>query len=122
MIDRNLELRVKVEGENTSTDAAPPFETEWPKSVVPLEALERTLYAMADRATGTIRDAGDVWILELQPKPSAIDAAAMGHLLRQEVNDQSLRVKIAEKTDPLRNLVFAMAFSRSGLVDPTAKR
>lgn len=118
MIERSFELRVKEPDEIVAIDSAPAFDTEWAKAVVPLEALERALYALADRATGTIRDAGDVWILELEPRASAPDAISLQHRLRQEVNDQSLRVKIAQRTDPVRNLVFAMAFSRSGLVDP----
>ena len=122
MTNRSLELRTKTVDETVVSDATPAFESAWVKTVVPLEALERTLYSLADRATGTIRDEGDVWILELQPKTSVPNAADLLHLLRQEVNDQSLRVKIAERTDPLRNLVFAMAFSRSGLVDPPAER
>jgi hypothetical protein len=33
------------------------------------------------------------------------------------VNDQILRVRIARETEPLRNLVFALAFSQTGLVE-----
>jgi hypothetical protein len=32
------------------------------------------------------------------------------------VNDQILRARIAKETEPLRNLVFALAFSQTGLV------
>jgi His-Xaa-Ser system protein HxsD len=95
----------------------PSFETEWSKTVVPLEALERALYALADRATGTIRDHNDLWVITIQPRNAKADLDSLGHALRQEVNDQTLRVKIAERTDPIRNLVFALAFSRSGLVE-----
>lgn len=42
--------------------------------------------------------------------------------MRQEVTDQTLRVRIAERTDPIRNLVFALAFSRSGLTDADGAR
>jgi His-Xaa-Ser system protein HxsD len=100
----------------TDPDAVSSFETRWAKATVPLEALERALYAMADRATGTIQDGGDEWVAEMHPRAVRADTASLGHLLRQEVNDQVLRVKIAERTDPIRNLVFALAFSRSGLV------
>lgn len=92
-------------------------ETTWPKSVVPLEALERALYALADRATGSIDDGGEHWVLTLQARAHGADLDSLSHALRQEVNDQTLRVKIAARTDPVRNLVFALAFSRSGLVE-----
>ena len=39
------------------------------------------------------------------------------HRFRAEVNDQILRVRIAKETEPLRNLVFALAFSRTGLAE-----
>lgn len=91
--------------------------SEWAKAVVPLEALERAIYALADRATGVISDDGSLWAVTLHPRSSEIDIASLAHALRQEVNDQALRVKIAERTDPVRSLVFALAFSRSGLVE-----
>jgi hypothetical protein len=42
--------------------------------------------------------------------------ADLAHMLRAEVIDQTLRVRIARETEPIRNLVFALAFSRTGLV------
>ena len=39
------------------------------------------------------------------------------HRMRSEVIDQSLRLRIARETEPLRNLIFALAFSRTGLSD-----
>jgi hypothetical protein len=38
-----------------------------------------------------------------------------------EVNDQILRMRIAKETEPLRNLVFALAFSQTGLVEGDAE-
>ena len=43
------------------------------------------------------------------------------HRFRAEVNDQILRVRIAKETEPLRNLVFALAFSRTGLIEGDAE-
>jgi His-Xaa-Ser system protein HxsD len=91
--------------------------SDWSKSTVPLEALDRALYAFADRATGVVDDVGDVWRVELHPRGVVADAEVLSHLFRQEVNDQKLRLSIAARTDPIRNLVFALAFSRSGLVE-----
>ena len=39
------------------------------------------------------------------------------HRFRAEVNDQILRARIAKETEPLRNLVFALAFSQTGLIE-----
>ena len=37
------------------------------------------------------------------------------------MNDQILRVRIAKETEPLRNLVFALAFSQTGLAEAEAE-
>jgi His-Xaa-Ser system protein HxsD len=93
------------------------FDLSWDKATVPLEAVERALYALADQLTGAVVDEGASWCLTAHPREPHADVAALGHRLRQEVNDQTLRVRIAERTDPVRNLVFALAFSRSGLIE-----
>jgi His-Xaa-Ser system protein HxsD len=92
-----------------------PLVISWPKEVTPAEAIERALYALADIVSGVVGSNGDVWELTAYPKSERADRDAVGHRLREEVTDQSLRLRIAERTDPIRNLVFALAFSRSGL-------
>ena len=52
------------------------------------------MYALCFRANGTVQ------------------ADDLKHRFRLEVNDQILRARIAKETEPLRNLVFALAFSR----------
>lgn len=93
------------------------FTLEWDRRTVPLEALERALYAVAEELTGTIEQRDDSWLTALHPRGPHAAPHALAHRLRQEVNDQVLRVRIAERTDPLRSLVFALAFSRSGLIE-----
>jgi His-Xaa-Ser system protein HxsD len=104
------------------SEPIPSLQTRWGKAVVPLEALERALYALADRATGVVDDGDDAWVVTLHPRAAGAEIASLGHALRQEVNDQVLRVKIAERTDPIRNVVFALAFSRSGLVESPGEK
>ncbi|WP_147455874.1 hypothetical protein [Nocardioides mangrovicus] len=77
--------------------------------------MERALYALADQVTGSVADRDGKWVLTAHPRAARADLTALEHRLRQEVNDQTLRVKIAQRTDPLRNLVFALAFSRAPL-------
>lgn len=93
----------------------PCFELSWDKATTPLEAIERSLYALADRLTGSVSESGHTWTVTIYPRASNTGQEMLEHRLRQEVNDQVLRVRIAERTDPVRNLVFALAFSRSGL-------
>ena len=98
-----------------------PFTLEWDRQTVMLEGLERALYVLADQLTATIEQRGGSWVTQLHPRGPHADRAALAHRLRQEVNDQVLRVRIAQRTDSLRSLVFALAFSRSGLVESTEK-
>jgi His-Xaa-Ser system protein HxsD len=87
----------------------------WPQQTTPLEAIERALYALAEEVTGVVASSDGSWEGEFHPRSSNADPNALAHRIRQEVTDQTLRLRIAERTDPIRNLVFAMAFSRSGL-------
>lgn len=91
------------------------FVMSWDKVTTPLEAIERASYALADQFSGAVSDGGSSWALSVHPRSARANIEALEHRVRQEVNDQALRVRIAERTDPIRNLVFALAFSRSGL-------
>lgn len=103
-----------------SAETETAFDMSWSRDAVPLEAIERALYALADRVTGTISPDQDSWRVTVHPRKAQADAGLLAARLRQEVTDQTLRVRIAERTDPIRNVVFALAFSRSGLVHPHA--
>jgi len=93
-----------------------PMEMSWQKTVTPLEAIERALYALADQVSGVVTEAGDDWRVVIHPRSASARRESLEHQMRQAVTDQTLRVRIAERTDPIRNLVFALAFSRSGLI------
>ncbi|HEY6787011.1 MAG TPA: hypothetical protein VI365_06845 [Trebonia sp.] len=87
------------------------------QATVDLDALQRAAYAIADVASVDIRMASDEFACTLFPRQHDCDEDALRHRFRVEVNDQVLRVRIAKETEPLRNLVFALAFSATGLVD-----
>lgn len=93
------------------------FSMFWSRETVPLEAIERALYELADRVTGEIFPVGDCWRVTLYPRGTEDGVEDLAARLRQEVTDQTLRLRIAQRTDPIRNVVFALAFSRSGLID-----
>ena len=94
---------------------AEPLVVAWQQATTSIEAIERALYAMADLVSGTIAADGDQLIATVYPRDVTLTNDALAHRLRQEVTDQALRIKIAQRTDPIRNLVFALAFSQSGL-------
>lgn len=97
----------------STTSDVPPLELVWSRDETPLEAIERALYALADQLSGTVVASGPSWAVAVHPRSDAVDPAALAHGLRQAVTDQTLRLRIAERTDPIRNLVFALAFSRA---------
>jgi His-Xaa-Ser system protein HxsD len=86
------------------------------QATVDLDALQRSAYAVAAEMTVDIRVSGADYVCTLFPR-SGEAAAELRHRFRAEVNDQILRARIAKETEPLRNLVFALAFSRTGLVE-----
>jgi len=87
------------------------------RMTVDLDALQRAAYAVADVMTVDIAVGGDKYLCTLFPRDSAADRDELAHRIRSEVIDQTLRARIAAQTEPLRNLIFALAFSQTGLAD-----
>ena len=87
------------------------------QATVGLDALQRSAYAVAAEMTVDIRASGGDYACTLFPRGRDADADELRHRFRAEVNDQILRARIAKETEPLRNLVFALAFSQTGLIE-----
>lgn len=87
------------------------------RSITELDALQRAAYAVADLMTVDISTSGTDYICTLFPRRSGLDADTLKHGIRTEVIDQTLRLRIAKETEPIRNLIFALAFSETGLAD-----
>jgi His-Xaa-Ser system protein HxsD len=82
---------------------------------VELDALQRAAYAVADLMTVDISASDGQFTCSLFARNPADDGPELAHRLRSEVIDQTLRLRIAAQTEPLRNLIFALAFSQTGL-------
>ena len=87
------------------------------RAAVDLDALQRSAYAVAAEMTIDIRVCGADYVCTLFPRSRDTTGDELKHRFRMEVNDQILRVRIAKETEPLRNLVFALAFSQTGLAE-----
>jgi His-Xaa-Ser system protein HxsD len=87
------------------------------QATVDLDALQRSAYAVAAVMTVDIRVSDADYVCTLFPRTGDTTDDELKHRLRAEVNDQILRARIAKETEPLRNLVFALAFSQTGLVE-----
>lgn len=86
-----------------------------------LDALQRSAYALAAEMTVDIRICGADYMCTLFPRAQGVTGDDLKHRVRAEVNDQILRLRIAKETESLRNLVFALAFSQTGLVEAEAE-
>ena len=87
------------------------------RATIQLDALQRAAYAVATLMTVDIRASDDEYVCTLFPRYPGLDPYALVHRIRSEVIDQTLRLRIAQETEPLRNLIFALAFSQTGLAD-----
>jgi len=90
------------------------------QATVDLDALQRSAYAVAAEMTVDIRISGADYVCTLFPRTQDTVDDELKHRFRAEVNDQILRARIAKETELLRNLVFALAFSQTGLVEAEA--
>jgi His-Xaa-Ser system protein HxsD len=93
-------------------------ELRFDKITTELDALQRAAYAVADLMTVSISSAGQEFACTLFARQSDADPAELAHRLRSELIDQTLRLRIARETEPVRNLIFALAFSQTGLAGP----
>jgi His-Xaa-Ser system protein HxsD len=81
-----------------------------------LDAVQRAAYRLSDRASFEITvGEGSAEVL-LTPTEGG-DRARLEAELRNEVLDQVLRERIREETADVRNLILALAFSRTGLTE-----
>ena len=103
--------------ENVSDEVAARLTLTFDRSTVDLDALQRSAYALAAEATVDIRESGTDYSCTVFARTAGQSTEELAHRFRAEVNDQILRARIAKETEPLRNLVFALAFAQTGLVD-----
>jgi His-Xaa-Ser system protein HxsD len=109
------------EATGAGTTGAEEITLAFDQATVNLDALQRSAYAVAAEMTVDIRVTGADYVCTLFPRRQDTVGDELRHRFRAEVNDQILRVRIAQETEPLRNLVFALAFSQTGLVDIEAE-
>jgi len=86
----------------------------FPVGLYDVEAIKRTAYRFGDRLAVDIAPSDSEIVCRLRAT-TAVGAAELATAFRVEVLDQDLRIRIAKETEPLRNLILSLAFSRSGL-------
>lgn len=82
-----------------------------------LDAVQRAAYRLSDRMSCDIDTSDDALVVTIHPSDPGSDFAALAGDFRNEVLDQVLRERVREETVDVRNLVLALAFSKTGLVE-----
>lgn len=85
-----------------------------------VDAIQRAAYRLSDRASCEIVVGEKAIEVEVTPLAEDSDASVLLAELRSEALDQVLRERIREETADVRNLVLALAFSRTGLAESDA--
>lgn len=87
-------------------------------AVFSLDAVKTACYKFIDRFTSDIEihDGKIICHLKFDDKSSEAVLSAHADNLKKEVLDQDLRLKLKTETESIRNLIFAHAFSKTGLI------
>ena len=102
---------------NTTLNQADVGQTTFDARVYPLVVIKKAAYRFLKSFVTEITQEGDAWVCTLR-FPAHVDAAAIERAVRElqaEVLDQDLRASISRETEPVRNAILALAFSRTGL-------
>jgi len=92
-----------------------PLVLSFPLSMFSLEGIKRATYALMARATVRFETTpGEVRCI-LIPTSLKEEPEALERDFRREVVDQDLRISIEAQTEPVRNAILGLTFSRTGL-------
>jgi His-Xaa-Ser system protein HxsD len=88
---------------------------EFDQSTQTLGALESAAYRLIGAATCQIEHNSNCFVCHLTPNTSATQRERLsGSALRERflelVTDENLRLRVAKKTDGIRNVILALAF------------
>lgn len=82
-----------------------------------LDAVQRAAYRFSDRMSCDIAEGDEAIEVKLHIAEDQEDADSLLADFRNEVLDQVLRERIRAETADVRNLVLALAFSKTDLTD-----
>ena len=83
-----------------------------------LEAIKRAAYRLSNRLVVDIRTEESEFVCHIvAPDRSDAETKVLVNDFRSEVLDQDLRLRIAKETEPYRNLILSLAFSKTGIVE-----
>ena len=82
-----------------------------------VDAIQRAAYRFSDRVSCALTS-GEAEHRCLLTAVGDTDLDALTADFRTEVLDQVLRERIRAETEPIRTMILAQAFSKTGVVDP----
>lgn len=98
-------------------DRPPPLELSFDAATHSADAIQRAAYRFADRFSCELIS-GEAEHRCLLTAVGAADPEALAPDFRSEVLDQVLRERIRAETEPIRTMILAHAFSKTGVVEP----
>jgi His-Xaa-Ser system protein HxsD len=90
-------------------------QVEFDLAAVSVDAVQRAAYRLSDRISIDLKVDGKKILCRLYSS-RAHEGDDLAGEFRKEVLDQVLRERIRVETEPARNLILALAFSRTGAV------
>lgn len=100
---------------NDATSADAGITVEFDASIQTLGALEAAAYRLIASATCQIERSSDRFVCQLTPKTSHGHKDSLSRSVLRErfldlVTDENIRMRLAEKTEGVRNVILALAF------------
>ncbi len=88
------------------------------KSLYSLEELQAAAYLYTEFSSFNFSYTGNEFLVDIQQLPNSdLNSEDIMHLFKNQLFMESLRTKIASKTETERNLILAYAFSNTPLVN-----
>ncbi len=91
------------------------FDVVLPLAMFSPEASKRAAYVLMARATVGFAVSDSDIRCTITPTATTEDRARLERDFRREVIDQDLRIDIEGRTEPMRNAILGLTFSRTGL-------
>jgi His-Xaa-Ser system protein HxsD len=107
----------RAEVPDSAPDAGAMVELHFAVDTASVDAIQRAAYRFSDRFSSELIP-GEANHRCLLTPVEDVDVAAEVADFRTEVLDQTLRERIRAETEPIRTMILAQAFSKTGVVDP----
>jgi His-Xaa-Ser system protein HxsD len=90
---------------------------DFPCSTFSVEAVKRAAYSLMARYDVAVDMTADAVRCVVGPANPKTDMSNAARDLRREVVDHDLRISIEQRTQPYRDAILGLAFSKTGLQD-----